>query len=544
MAGKRKKIIKLFYALFVFCIVVLASSSLLNNKNFAKAGVEDTMSGWLWSEIAGWISLNSINCDILNQSSPVCTSPGIDYGVTVNTDSTITGEAWAENFGWICFGDTCDSWGTGNAPDGGIASSTFDGVKFLGWANVFSMGSEGWIKLQGPATSTLPFVKGEKPYLYCFNCVKKACQTCFTDTVASIYCLDDFFGGSVCYDCLDCKENGSFYACEECDYCNQYGLTVNSTSKEVFGWAWSGNENNKGIGWVLADDCLSSAYVPFSWLQVKYGNIYSQDEIMASSSPPARYNATYCIISGTSSANAIVNFKSAKDCELSDFENITFPEHENLYANVLGKIDKDGILNGHYGTVDVIPMINPMTKDLTKIIEDPETQGKTLDGMIYYFTDNIFTVNKELIFNNTFNSDGSGLIVIDGDLYIDENVTYENAAVSRMKDLASVGWIIKGNLYIHGDVTEIVGAFYVEGDDGIDGNVAVYTAYDDPVNNSGNQLKIYGMMIAPKYDFQRTYKSIDEGAEQIIYDGRALVNIPPGMEDLTKSLPLWSELAP
>lgn len=530
----KKNIVRAAFWSSIFAVLILTFFS-FHNYEIVKAGETDTMSGWLWSSNMGWISLNSTNCINLNSDNPgACDANGVDYGVTINEgDGTVNGEAWSENFGWICFGNTCADWGVGNDPELNHPSfAMFDGVKFSGWANVYSMGDEGWIKLQGPAISA----EG-KSGASCFDCYydsEPKCKSCFTE----ISPPEDNYGlaGDICYDCGECATSTDLLepsVCANCASCNRYGMVVDSDKKQLYGWLWGGN-NGKGIGWLKAYE-KNSLYMPFSWLQTKYGNIYSEDLVSGRSAPPGRYNATYCI----QSTGVITNFRSQTGCEMTGAEKILFPQQSNLYTNILGKIDKEGITNGKYGEVIIIEDAHKTEFKRADLVSKLNGSCK-LGGKIYHIKGDMVIDNTGLEFCNA--DDGSGLIVVDGDLYINKNLSYEAAGVSKLKQLASVAWIVKGNLNIAAEVNNIVGAFYVEGDDGVAGNAAVYTAYD--AGSTDVKLIIYGLMIAPKYNFGRTYESINEGSEQIIYDGRALINTPPGIKDLTKSLPLWSEAAP
>lgn len=116
----------------------------------AEAGTGENVSGFVWSETIGWISLNS-------------TSDGsaISYGVNISPmtgTGVLSGYAWSENVGWISFaaGDLsiCPSafpaqvdWSTGNVTGwaralAGSATSGWDGcIKFSDDSNSFWNGS-------------------------------------------------------------------------------------------------------------------------------------------------------------------------------------------------------------------------------------------------------------------------------------------------------------------------------------------------------------------------------------------------------------------
>ncbi|MFC1613634.1 hypothetical protein ACFL23_04925, partial [Patescibacteria group bacterium] len=447
----------------------------------------------------------------------VCDIFGTDYGVITDSEGALYGEAWSENVGWICFGSTCDDWGYSNAPDATVPSVSYDGIKISGWAYAPSLNSEGWIRLQGDAVSAVG-----KSGNACFDCLvdDNTCEFCFTAGDLS---------GDVCYDCSSCDLVAEPHTCVGCNTCNQYGLAVDSTDNQIYGWIWGGYDNNRGIGWIKSESDFGTIYAPLSWLQIKYGDVYTGGDINAVEAPYGRYNSTYCI----NAYGSIGNFSSENSCELENLDDLAFPNVANLYTNILGKIDRgniggSGILGGKYGEVVTVNKANAIKQDL-----ENELTNSCAEGKIYYFTGNL-TIDQAMTFNNgqALTDSGRGLIVVDGDLNIDSDIFYENASVSRIKQLASIGWLVQGDLVIASSVSSIVGSYYIEGAGGVS------------TGSSDISLKVYGLMIAKDYNFQRTYQNIAEGSEQIIYDGRALVNTPPGMEDLTKALPLWREATP
>ena len=56
---------------------------------------------------------------------------------------------------------------------------------------------------------------------------------------------------------------------------------------------------------------------------------------------------------------------------------------------------------------------------------------------------------------------------------------------------------------------------------------------------SNYQLLVNGLMIASDFDFLRKKGFLTGGSEKVVYDGRIIVNTPPGMEDIAASLPSW-----
>lgn len=112
----------------------------------AFAGTNDNVTGWAWSGSIGWISMNCTNdasCGTSNYGVTITESPGFsDRG-------DLKGWAWSETVGWICFGITC----SGTTPEGGVPYAQYranfngKGDQFWGWAQVLSLGDNGWIAL-------------------------------------------------------------------------------------------------------------------------------------------------------------------------------------------------------------------------------------------------------------------------------------------------------------------------------------------------------------------------------------------------------------
>lgn len=130
-----KKFLLIFGLLFLFPGVL-------------RAGVDENISGFVWSENIGWISFNN-------------TSGGgeTDYGVSVSpTTGLFSGFAWSENIGWIDFAPTgpyptapnysacLDFQGNGQDCDDLPGNN-----KVGGWARALANDAswDGWIKLNG-----------------------------------------------------------------------------------------------------------------------------------------------------------------------------------------------------------------------------------------------------------------------------------------------------------------------------------------------------------------------------------------------------------
>ncbi len=120
----------------------------------------DKLAGFAWSSNFGWISFNSADCDVDgdgnyegNAETPPapsgCPSNGVvkDYGVDVDkSNGDMSGYAWSENIGWICFGASC----SGVDPDmHNPAQAKYNKSTkiFSGWAKAVVLNDDGWIRL-------------------------------------------------------------------------------------------------------------------------------------------------------------------------------------------------------------------------------------------------------------------------------------------------------------------------------------------------------------------------------------------------------------
>ncbi|MEM1166244.1 MAG: hypothetical protein AAGI30_08125 [Planctomycetota bacterium] len=72
------------------------SSSVLAGAAYSR----DHLSGFVWSEAAGWISLG-----VTGVPGPYSNTSGLDYGINIDVCSgRLGGFAWGENIGWVNFG--------------------------------------------------------------------------------------------------------------------------------------------------------------------------------------------------------------------------------------------------------------------------------------------------------------------------------------------------------------------------------------------------------------------------------------------------------
>ena len=135
--------------IFPILIIVIFSFCLVNK---TKAGADDNVWGWAWSENIGWIKFN--NCT--NPAEPA-TCGSINYGVSINPSTGVfSGYSWSENIGWISFNRS----ETGAPPAEpylsgvdyiALLDTSFSPPQASGWARALAYGGgwDGWMKLRG-----------------------------------------------------------------------------------------------------------------------------------------------------------------------------------------------------------------------------------------------------------------------------------------------------------------------------------------------------------------------------------------------------------
>jgi hypothetical protein len=256
LSGHRAKILAIALGV-VGCL-------LLPNAEPAQAG--GNITGYLWSATAGWISTNCKNggtCATseygLNFESPI-------YKVGVSPPQIdrvpLTGFAWSSTLGWICFGITCDAIpdGQGNflqnpeGTDDNYAEWRPNGAgdpvgQLYGWARLISEGSGGWISL---------------------NCYNRKLQVC-----------DPLLGtGQLYYVAFD-GNSQMFCNPGECvDPDPALGPAWPSH------WAWSGNKDGSGIGWVDWSLAESDWVPPFIKSVYRPSGIYEPSTEITNPTPP------------------------------------------------------------------------------------------------------------------------------------------------------------------------------------------------------------------------------------------------------------------
>lgn len=278
---------------------------------------------------------------------------------------------------------------------------------------------------------------------------------------------------------------------------------------KLVGWGFSAPSGGKGFGLVQFD---ASVIGVDGWIQTKYGDVYSGADIDIPA-PTGQVNASFLILSTGTVSNFDTNLSGGT---MTGYD-IPFPElNSGSYRSNIGKIN-----------------ITSLESSATEFFTDTELDNRVLDGDSYIYNGNLIIDDPITIPNGSgsigvANTLGNGTIIIDGDLTVNRNISYGDSSVENLYNLASAAWIITGNLTIGSNVTEMAGAYIVLGETGVS-------------TGEGNQpLNVYGLMMAKAFNFQRDRvkeETKDVPSEKFIYDGHALLNTPPGLEDLIATLP-------
>ncbi len=161
----------------LFSIIVLSLVFVAASITKVQAGVSHNSSGWLLGASddgagnpinIGWISMNSLNCDVdgdgvytgSTEGAPVgCPTSGLvangfsGWGVNIPTDGSLaSGYAWSSAIGWVSFNQADLS----GCPSG-TCSARMESGSLKGWARIMSIvqaganagGWNGWISLSG-----------------------------------------------------------------------------------------------------------------------------------------------------------------------------------------------------------------------------------------------------------------------------------------------------------------------------------------------------------------------------------------------------------
>ncbi|MBI2426638.1 MAG: hypothetical protein HYV34_02220 [Candidatus Kerfeldbacteria bacterium] len=513
--------------------------------------------GWAWvgedsgagNPVFGWMSANCYN----RWNAAFATHCPPNYGLKVNTDGSIQGFLWSgytsnSGIGWIDF-----------APSGPYPTYPQHSARFF-----FE---------DTPADPNDPYDDVENPG----NPDAAGYEAGQVAGWVRIVSLQQYGEGLGKDDWGWVQLRGS-WAKEDGEYTQ--GTWIDFDTGQIYGWAWSGGFNgtpleSQGIGWIQLRNFTGGAQ-PFApvfqapFIEALQGNIYGQESVgideannnRQSFAPPENnFNATYLIQSGGVIQHFVSEERGKSINILEPFtmtldETLSLPQAGNRYQNTLSRLDLPGIRTP-------VEQVGGKKKNKYghEIVESSETltsrifsNQTVLGGKIYVITPN--NPQKELTVDRTFAikngagvNSGAGLIIVDGDLKITKDVLYTGSpAANALGHIASLAWIVLGDITIQGGdaataVTDLDGAYIALGR--TDGQKGIIIT-----GKSNEQLRVSGLLMAKAFQFQRTYIGgadkfeNPKSSEQVTYDGRLHVNVPPGLEDFSAAFPIQRATLP
>ncbi|MFA5358966.1 MAG: right-handed parallel beta-helix repeat-containing protein [Patescibacteria group bacterium] len=274
-----------------------------------------------------------------------------------------------------------------------------------------------------------------------------------------------------------------------------------------------------------------------SWLKTGQADLYSGKNINLKSPTSEDYNASYCVLASQDLQLITLEANPQLDpCRTASFDELKLPsknQNRNYYYSE------------QFGILDINGAIKKARDDgrLIEVSDGCSLSGPTTLNHQIRYCHGDSTISGLIVRDGLVAGErGDGLIIVDGDLTVDGDITYQGWSLSDTKKLASLGIIVLrdpitstgGNINISSNVQNLAGAYYAEG--------TVDTCYNgSSASCSDNRLVVNGLLAANQFNFKRTYSdSGNNPAEEVNYDGRILINTPPGMDSLIKGLPLWS----
>jgi hypothetical protein len=514
--------------------------------------------------------------------------PSLPAGSTINAHR-INGFVWSDTVGFICFGASCNIPAcTGSfyqSPPGNQfyayaeEISGTNTVEVHGWAVICNQKDSGWISLNckdlnacdgSPASTYYKLVYNPSTQIFHNGSVTGSPFGWNGNTDGSGIGYVNFYisaagmslnpGSEVCNDGVDNNLNGAIdcadSVCQGTPCCpeicddgldNDGDTLIDCADPDCSGdpacaippqhqcSAFAGDPKQADLccndqdpnGPYLLDcldpNCRDNAAVCSAWLQISTGNIYSYLGIIGTQPPAATnlFNTKWCL----RTSDQGIEWTSEQDCRQEEVGQIDLPTQSTNYRNKLGFLDLAGMrVDGRYASVVSIVNAGGLPSQL--------------NGRIYRFVGpGTFTLPTSTFLNGSGTSgNGGGLLLIEGgDLRITGDIDYSaNQVQSRLKNLASFGVVVVktaaggGNIIIDPSVTKISGVYFAEG------SISTGSTGSPP----DNYLDMLGIFIANQFNLERDNNTDpSRPAERILFDGRAVVNPPPGLADISKSLP-------
>lgn len=336
-----------------------------------------------------------------------------------------------------------------------------------------------------------------------------------------------------------------------------FGVIYDDSTQEFDGWGWSGGgtladgtfTKDVGLGWIDFTLAVSGAFNPF--ITTEGGDIYAGGNISGSTDTttlfPAYDNATFLIDAvGTVSLFTTTAGASGITTGITPIET---PTSSNNFTTALGKLDIDKLVTQTDGTKNVFgqevefvssPLVGDVVMDNRVMVFDNDTtfgNSSMTGAAAAQWTSPVNFVNGSGALVS-----GAGTLVVDGDISFLTNTHYGGVTPTDVSNLASVAWIVLGDVHVDPSVSSLVGAFMVLGGGPSFGLFETISS-----GGFGQRLNIEGLILARSLQFHRLYEGTygyAEPAESVIYGSRFILNPPPGLVDFSSVLPTITPVAP
>ncbi|MDD5567208.1 MAG: hypothetical protein PHH01_03360 [Patescibacteria group bacterium] len=345
---------------------------------------------------------------------------------------------------------------------------------------------------------------------------------------------------------LETIDNGTV----EMDYLRVTSLPVEPIECETGGPLTTAYSNEVGFGFV--DFSNVTGINP--WVKAT-GDVYSGGKIEGGKAPGEAYNVVYIVETSEEGGEIRWNANPLYTRQQKGTD-ITLPTPQSGYKNVLGRFDYEGAIkaqNNEYASrvIEIPGLATDSCSDgsinwseIDELISQrcEEENDCLLDRTIIHIGTSTkycsLTIDEPITFiNGSTDQNGSGTIIVEGDLIINEDIVYDpDTDVGVITELASVAWVVKGDVKIDGTVGNVAGTYLTIGCMGAQCPGGGHDGTFD-TGTSDSQLTTKGIVLAKKFNLLRTYASASEPSEYFWNDGRLQANPPPSMVDASKIIP-------
>lgn len=286
---------------------------------------------------------------------------------------------------------------------------------------------------------------------------------------------------------------------------------------------------------------------PVAWLETREGSLYAQ-LLTGTPPPPGASTATYCILTARDENGTSVQLGQFRMRECASLPNIGVTRFRIIPGERAITLITGDDANPVRAYLDLRPLQPPAREVINLSDQEAERIYKALREAraTRFYHQGDLLINEPIIFPA---GRGGVTILVDGNLEFGPNAKLSYArevASARLSELTSVAWIVQGNINVNAEVgsgarisgnavvgEDLVGTFLATGRIST-GTRALAT---------DKALTIRGLVIAKDFKLERQFTSLERGSELVIYDGRAVLNPPPGLADLVKALPTFRKVA-